>query len=209
MGIKEKAKDVADKIQKEGEVLRGDRSKDKQYVSSNTFPDEEAAKRAFMKSRERLFDVNGWSDIPGIANSTFTLYTATGQPLAAHMPKIGDYIKIDLPGPVPLNWVEVTDVTEGSDLAEFTVKPASDPTKETDKNVTDHFFHDKARSTFRVERRGHEVLGMEIGINEGINKDKEEAGDKALVNTIISETGWAFFQENQWKNLTDYLVGIA
>ena len=49
---------------------------------------------------------------------------------------------------------------------------------------------------------------MEIGVNEAINNQDAEAGSKGLINTIVSEGGWAGFQKYQWKNLTDYLVGL-
>jgi hypothetical protein len=104
--------------------------------------------------------------------------------------------------------VRVIEVSSGEDSAQFTVQPSYDPTKKEDERVTDHFFQDKARSIFRVERNGSEITAMEIGINEAINNQKAEAGEKRLINTLVSEAGWAGFQKYQWQNLTDYLVGF-
>lgn len=209
MSLKDKAKDIADNIKKEAEVIKGERSKDKVYKSTNTFPDEIRAKREFAFARERLFQANDWSNIPGIGNAEFTIYDADGHKVENRMVAMGDFLKIDLPGPVPMYWVEVVDLKDEDDLAEFTVKPAPDPTKPKEQEVIDHFFHEGARSNFRIERIGNEIVGMEIGINEAINNQGEQAGDKGVINTVVSETGWAFFQENQWKNLTNYLVGNA
>jgi hypothetical protein len=103
--------------------------------------------------------------------------------------------------------VNVTDITRNEISAEFTVQPTYDPTQKDDKTVTDHFFQDQARSIFRVERAGLEITASEIGVNEAINNREGEAGEKGLINTLVSAGGWAVFQKHQWKNLTDYLVG--
>lgn len=207
MSLKEKADDLTDSLKKESEVLQGERSKDKVYTSTNEFDSADKAIREFAFGRERLFQVSDWSDIPGIGNADFTIYDPDGYRVDNRMVAIGDFLKIDLPGPVPMYWVQVVDVKDEDDLAEFTVKPASDPTTPEKPEVVDHFFQEKARSTFRIAREGNKLVGMEIGVNEAINNQGEQAGDKAVINTLVSETGWAFFQKNQWKNLTDYLVG--
>lgn len=207
MSLKDKAREVSDEIQKEAEVLKGEESKDKQYKSHKDYGDEAAARHEFAKARERLFQVNDWSNIPGVGNAGFTLYDRSGAKADNRTVEVGDFLKIDLPGPVPFFWVEAIEMKDDTDFAEFTVKPAPDPTKREDREVVDHFFHEGARSTFRVERQGSSLYGMEIGVNEAINNQGEKAGDKKVVNTVVSETGWAFFQKNQWENLTDYLVG--
>ena len=208
MGIKDKASRGIDQVKKEAEVLKGQESKDRIYSSVRAFDDEDSAAFEFTRSRERLFNVNAWSDIPGVANARFELFGNDGVALDRHQVQQGDFIKIDLPGPLPFYWVKVVDVNEKKDMAEFTVQPTYDPTDNDDKTVTDHFFQDKARSIFRVERQGRELTAMEIGLDEAINNQKEEAGAKAVVNTLVSASGWAVFQKFQWKNLTDYIVGL-
>lgn len=208
MGIKEKASKGVEEIKKEAQVLKGEESKDKIYSSVRVFDDEDSAKFEFSRSKERLFNVNAWSKIPGIANSTFELFGEDGNPVERYQVQKGDFIKIDLPGPLPFYWVKVNEVSAENDSAQFTVQPTYDPTHDDDKTVTDHFFQDQARSIFRVERYGNEIKAMEIGVNEAINNQEAEAGSKGLINTIVSEGGWAGFQKYQWKNLTDYLVGL-
>ena len=209
MNIKDKAQDIIQRIKEEKKVLAGEESKDKIYSSARSFPNERTAKREFFNSKAKLFLVNAWSNIPGIANATFTLYSGSGHALPRQYPEIGDFIRIDLPGPLPIYWVEVTSISEQENAAQFIVKPTHDPTKESDDNTTDHFFGHEARSIFRVERNGKEITAMEIGLDEAINNEGEEAGDKSAINTIVSEAGWAGFQKYQWKNLTDYLVGTS
>lgn len=208
MGIHEKASKGVDEIKKEVKVLRGEASKDKTYTTSRVFDDADSASFEFSRSKERLFNVNKWSDIPGIANSKFELFDRNGNSISRSYVEKGDFIKIDLPGPLPHYWVKVNDVKDGDTLAEFTVQPTYDPTRSDDRMVTDHFFQDRARSIFRVERKGDEIAASEIGLDEAINNQNDEAGSKGLINTLVSEGGWAGFQKYQWKNLTDYVVGV-
>jgi len=199
MGLKQVIKD----IKEEAKVLFGQGTKDKRYVSHQKFPDRDAAKRAFKKSKAKLFRVEQWSELPGLA-SKFELYNHRGERYEAEKPKIGDFIRILLPLPVPENWVKVTDVQEHATAAEFTVHPSKDP-QESDEDV-EHFFVDEASSTFKVERKENTIYAYEIGKDEGINNRGEEAGDRGLLNTILSEGGWLAFQEMQWEKLTKYLV---
>ena len=208
MGLKEKASDGLRGIKEEAKVLKGEKAKDKQYVSSRSFDNDASAQAEFGRAMERLYDVNAWSDIPGVANAAFQLYSSDGQPVRRHLVQMDDFIRIDLPGPLPFYWVKVVEVSNGDDHAQFTVQPAHDPTKREDPAVTDHFFRDQARSIFRIERDGAEITAMEIGLNEAINNQEGEAGEKRLINTLVSEGGWAGFQKYQWKNLTEYLVGV-
>lgn len=208
MKIKDNASDNMNGVKEEAKVLKGEASKDKTYSTSRIFDDADSATFEFSRSVERLFNVNNWSNIPGVANANFELFDPAGNPLQKSKVAKGDFIKIDLPGPLPYYWVKVTDLKEEKVRAEFTVQPTYDPTHRDDKTITDHFFQDRARSIFRVELDGREIVAMEIGLDEAINNQEAEAGKKGLVNTIVSEVGWAGFQKYQWKNLTDYIVGI-
>lgn len=208
MGLKDKASKAFDGMKEEGKVLKGEKSKDKVYSSARQFEDEDSASFEFSRSRERLFNVNAWSQIPGVANATFELFSQEGELLNRNQVSNEDFIKIDLPGPLPFYWVKVIEISDVPDRAQFTVQPAYDPTEKDDKRATDHFFQGKARSIFRVERNGKEITAMEIGIDEAINNKEEEADGKGLINTLVSQGAWAVFQKYQWKNLTDYVVGL-
>ena len=208
MSLKDKASKAIEGIKEEGKVLKGEKSRDKTYSSSRQFEDEDSASFEFSRSRERLLNVNAWSQIPGVANATFELYSPDGAPLDRTQVRNGDFIKIDLPGPLPFYWVKVIEISDQPDLAQFTVQPTYDPREKDDKRATDHFFQGKARSIFRVERRGKEITALEIGVDEAINNKEDEAGGKGLINTLVSAGGWAALQKYQWKNLTDYVIGL-
>ena len=201
MGLKKLFK----KLKKEKKVIQGEATKDKVYSSDRTFRTQEEAAREFKRSVEKLFDVNQWSNMPGIT-STFQLYDSNGVEKRSIKPKVNDFIKIILPAPAPENWVMVTDIKENEGRAEFTVSPSIDPTeKEEDQDEIAHFFIAEATSTFKVQLDGNKISAFEIGKNEGINND-EDAGNRKLINTLLAQGGWAGVQKFQWNKLTDYLV---
>ncbi len=195
------------KVWKEIKVIRGKASKNKRYSSHRGFADNEMAVQAFERSKEKLFDVSKWSKLPSIASAGFNIYDAKGQPKVTHRIESSNFIFIDLPGPTPETWVKVIDLQEKEKEAWFTVRPCPDP-REAGEEVRDveHFFDEEATSTFKVRLRGKTIFGYEIGKEEGINNHDKKAGGREVVNTLIAIGGWAFFQEMQWKSLTDYLV---
>lgn len=176
---------------------------DKLFQSENHYDDPERARKAFYKSKMKLFDVAKWSQLDE-PTSKFELFKSNGTPVKSKKPRVGDYIKIDLPGPTPENWVKVVEVIDNDSTASFTVSPSEDP-REKDGEI-EHFFIKEATSEFKVELLGNTIKGYEIGKNEGINNAGYEAGKRALVNTLIAEGGWAGFQDYQWNKVTDYFV---
>ncbi|MFL5731278.1 MAG: hypothetical protein ACJ75J_17450 [Cytophagaceae bacterium] len=204
MSVGEKIRKFFHKAEKEGQVARGKTAKDKTYSSSRTFPDRELAIEAFQQSKKKLFDVNRWSEIPNPLSAVFKAFDVNGTPLYSSKIRQGDYIKINLPGPLPANWVRVIAVKDQENLAEFIVSPSENPTD--NKTETKHFFHKGATSTFRTERKGNTITAYEIGKNEKINVKDPEAGNRKVLNIAVAEGGWAGFQKLQWKNLTRFLV---
>ncbi|MFT2011025.1 hypothetical protein ACMA1I_20305 [Pontibacter sp. 13R65] len=201
-------KDLINKAKKEVKVLQGEESKDKLFSNENEFPDTATAKEAFERAKKKLFDVNLWSDLEGI-NSTFELYDDHGRRTTEPMPKVGYYVRIILPGTDIENWVNISDVQVQENMAQFTVHPSEKPAPlTTEDEVVQHFFTKEASSIFRVVREGNVLKGFEIGKNEIINNQGEEAGDRKMLNTMIAEGGWAGFQDLQWEKLTRYLVHL-
>ncbi|MBC5991251.1 hypothetical protein [Pontibacter cellulosilyticus] len=201
-------KDIFNKIKEEVKVVQGEETKDKVYSNKNTYPSEQTAIHEFERSKQKLFDVNEWSQMSGI-NSTFHLYDKRGRRITAKMPEIGFFMKIILPATTIDNWVRITGIRVEDNLAEFTVHPSEQPKElgEGDAEI-EHFFIKEASSTFRVTREGNTLHGYEIGKNEGINNQGKDAGERALLNTLIAEGGWAGVQALQWDKLTKYLVHL-
>lgn len=193
-------------IKKEKKVIQGEATKDLTYSSEHAFSDVLEATKEFHRSVNKLFDVDRWTDLPGIS-ARFELHDAQGRRKTASEPTVGDHIKILLPGPFPENWVNVTDMQIGNESAQFTVSPSHDPNAQgQERKEIKHFFSDGATSTFKVERVKNILRAYEIGRNEGINNQGEEAGDRKIMNTLIAEGGWLIFQKVQWEKLTNYLV---
>ncbi|GAB4054360.1 hypothetical protein [Spirosoma litoris] len=199
-------KGIVEQIQYESKVIQGEATKDMVYESHHSYPDESAAREAFASSVGKLLNVNSWSDLSSLS-SDFILYDPVGRTKPAGPVETGDFIQINLPGPTPDNWVQVIHTSADEKRVEFTVQPCADPlTNQPDK--IDHFFSEQARSTFRVELSGNTLSAFEIGQHESINNQQPQAGERGVINTIIAETGWLFYQKIQWKLLTDYLVHL-
>jgi hypothetical protein len=197
-------KKFINQIRQEFDVLTGKKGKNKEYSNNHRYRDNDEAREAFEKSKEKLMNVNGWSDMEGI-NSTFILHDQYGKPADGEA-RPGYYIKIELPGPKVENWVQITGVQTEADVAEFTVHPSEKPQEKTDPNSEiKHFFAKEASSTFRVERKANVIWAWEIGRNEVINNQESES-ERPILNTLIAEGGWAGFQKIQWDKLTRYLV---
>ncbi len=197
------ADDIINKLKHEWEVITGDSSKDKTFCSEQTYPTEVEAQQAFNRGKQRLYNVNSWSQLPGI-NSTFKLYNQGGEP-AQEKAEVNYFIQIVLPGLPVENWVQIETIQDEETAAQFTVHPCPNPLNESTE--TQHFFVKEASSTFRVERQGATLFGYQIGKNEKINNHNYQAGSRAFLNTLIAEGGWAGFQDIQWGKLTDYLAG--
>ncbi|WP_240336860.1 hypothetical protein [Rufibacter psychrotolerans] len=202
--------DFLNKIKKEWEVLKGQDAKDKFFQNENSFEDEATARREFARTKQKLFDVNRWSTLEGI-NSTFQLYDAQGHPTARSRVQLGDYVQIILPATNIENWVTVIEVTEEEDAAQFVVRPCPKPEPQKqpqEGSEVKHFFTDEATSTFRVLREGNTIYGFEIGRDEKPNNQGDQSGGRGLLNTLISEGGWAGFQDLQWNKITRYYVHL-
>ncbi|PIQ22470.1 MAG: hypothetical protein COW65_02990 [Cytophagales bacterium CG18_big_fil_WC_8_21_14_2_50_42_9] len=199
-------KDIVNKVKKEIDVLQKSDAKDKHFVQENQYPDVASAQEAFKAAKQKLFDVNKWSDLPGIS-STFERHNPDGQKAETPAPQVGDFIRIKLPGIPVDNWVQVTDIQTEETAAQFTVKPSPEPNPAPDSaQEVKHFFGKEASSTFRVELAGTTLRAEEIGHDEMPNNQEEEAGARAILNTLVAAGGWAGFQKLQWDKLTTYLV---
>jgi hypothetical protein len=168
-----------------------------------------AAKKLYSKSSNRLLDVNNWGKIcNGITKAHFKLCDEMGKDVN-RMAKRFDHLKIDVPGPGPLNgegydWVQIeetlnnTDSLNDTDLIGFRVRPTICPLN--DSLSIAHFFTEKSTSTFLIRREG-KVLTAEIhGRNEKPNERTENLLD-TVRNKIIGTAAIIRFSDIQWKQL--------
>ncbi len=106
-----KTSNIKEAIQHGVDLLKGDDSVDKTYCSQKNHPDHQTAQQAFASAREKVFDVNRWSDVSSLT-AGFVLHDAAGHPKPSGRPAVGDFIRLELPGPTPENWVTVTQVVD-------------------------------------------------------------------------------------------------
>jgi len=197
--------EIIEKAKLELQALTGEAGKNKIFEAEKKFPTSEAAQKQFPGAIKRLLNLNKWTEESGI-RSTFELYDKTGQRKKADKPEVGDHFKIILPG-IPLeNWMRISEIKTSVHLAEFSGHPCPNP-QENKPEITSHFFVKEATSTFRVTVEGPKIKTYQIGTNEKIN-NHEQAGNRAIPNTLIAEAGWAGMQFIQWKSLAYFWAGI-
>lgn len=175
---------------------------------SITVNDVAEAKHIFVRSRQRLLQVNAWHQLAGAASAVFHLTDQDGNEVDRDA-RTGDYFKIDLPAPKEgtgkgYDWVVVEDIIDKSDPDGpsegfvIRVRPASNPTQPG--NVTAHFFDETATSSFAVQREGRKITVSVHGRNEVANTSTESLLDKAR-NTLVAIGAMIGLSTPQWKSL--------
>ena len=174
----------------------------------------EEAKELFKEAKSRLLDVNQWQQICGKLSSVFKLTDEKGNEIEGD-PKVGNYFKIDIPGPGTASgkgydWVRVEAVEENKNEQEdsesilIRVRPADNPST-SDNNVA-HFFTDKATSNFVVSRKNNFVTAAVYGRNEVPNTTTDKPLDKTR-NAVVGTTAITGFSNPQWKSLANGVLG--
>ena len=165
----------------------------------------------FKTVKERLLDVNRWTEIAGGAMSDFFLTDAEGN-LVQRKAASGDHIRIDIPGPGTqtgggYDWVAIeevkTQVLDDGEVLSMTARPSTNPL--TGGEDTAHFLTNEATSTFQVKRIGNTIYAEEHGRNEVANTDTENMMDN-IRNTFVGWGAKAGFSYPQWKALVKGLL---
>lgn len=173
---------------------------------------EDEAKQLYTASKKRLLNVNNWNKICGKLSAVFELTNSEGHQLKSN-PVVGNYFKIDIPGPGTVSgkgydWVRVEAVEEKNNEDEesilIRVRPSDNPTT-ADDDVA-HFFSDKATSNFFVSRKNNVVTAAVYGRNEVANTSTSNAVDKAR-NAVVGTSAKAGLSDPQWKALVKGVLG--
>ncbi len=174
----------------------------------------EDAKELFKEAKSRLLAINQWQQICGKLSSVFKLTDDKGNDIEGN-PKVGNYIKIDIPGPGTASgkgydWVRVEAVEENKSEQEDSesilvrVRPADNPS--TNDNNIAHFFSNKSTSNFVVSRSKNVVTAAVYGRNEVPNTTTDKPLDKTR-NAVVGTTAIAGFSNPQWKSLANGILG--
>ena len=181
---------------------------------SKTTTNKTGAHELFMKSRERLLNINEWDKIAGALSAVFQLTDAAGN-VIAEKPKVGYYIKIDIPGPGTkagqgYDWVRIEAIEENLNADApvesilIRVRPAENP--KNDQQDVAHFFNSKASSSFTIHREGNKVTAGVHGRNEVPNTQTESLLDKTR-NSAVAVAAIIGLNALQWKSLVKGLLG--
>lgn len=206
----EKTNDTAEKIvpsQKKGTQTGANATIELQSL--------EEATKLFKTAKYRLLDINQWDKLCGAASATFQLTDKSGNNYSGP-PRIGDLIRIDLPGPGTVSgegydWVRIEAFEDKSDSVSenesfaFRVRPIQSPDA-TDKEVS-HFYTDDATSSFIIKRDRNRIEASEKGRNEKTNTDAQSFFDK-IRNVFVAAGAKNGLAYPQWKSLVEGLIQL-
>lgn len=174
--------------------------------------DPQEAKLLFLQARERLYDIRRWSAISEGISASFLLTDSRGEP-KEEIPKPGDMIRIDIPGPGSaagegFDWVKIELVEDNrhadhdEEWSVMKVRPSEDPTKQ--EGVA-HFLKNTATSSFIVRRKDEMVSAEVHGRNEKPNTGAKKIKDK-IRNAVIGTAATAGAGKIQWQKLVRGLL---
>jgi hypothetical protein len=173
------------------------------------------AKFVFERATKRLLDVNEWTDHCGALSAGFQLTDDEGEPLKGRA-VVGDYIRIDIPGPATeegrgYDWVKIEKIeqpaapdAEAGSISLMQVRPCANPQLK-DSDAIAHFLEDSATSTFIIEREGRKVTATVYGRNEVPNTAHPGVADKVR-NAAVGTLGAIGLSKIQWKALVEGLL---
>ena len=204
--MKDKHTDAAVPVQHDG--------KEKNIEASIEAATSQEAEQLFALAKQRFLNVNSWAHICGKLSAVFQLTDDEGNKISTK-PAVGNYFKIDIPGPGTVagkgyDWVRVEAVEEhtADDNSEenmlIRVRPSDNPS--TPEKEVAHFFSDKATSNFFLERKNKIVTAAVYGRNEVPNTTEANAIDKTR-NAVVGSTASAGLSDPQWKALVHGVLG--
>jgi len=169
------------------------------------FSDKQQALNAFRAAREKLLDINRWHHTAGCNSSRFVLQDAKGK-LINRAPTLGDYVKIDIPGPGPIygagfDWVMVSQCEDLPDEAYVMLRlQPSPPLPNSGKRKVAHFFKSYASTTLIVQVAGNSLQVCYYGRNEIINTDSDHLLDN-MRNYAVGLGAKIGLSYPQWEKL--------
>ena len=170
------------------------------------------ANEMYASACDKLINVNGWTQYAGI--SAFQLIDEKGV-RADRLAQVGDYIRIDIPGPGPragmgYDWVRIEAMDEVVLAKErafyITVRPCTHPKTVSDE--TAHFLRSDATSTFLIRQKGMVISAEEHGRNEMPNNQGVNFIDKGR-NSLVGMAAKIGLSFPQWKSLVRGLLSIT
>lgn len=158
--------------------------------------------------KQRLLSVNQWRDYCGESTTDFKLCDSSGR-LVERLPQIGDYIRIDIPGPGgsedrSFNWVQIISIDLANpNMVIIQCRPSKNPVNDYHSKIA-HFYSNVATSTFIISKNNNVLKAGIYGRNEYPNL--KSGFFNCLRNIVIAIGGMLGFSKIQWKCLANGLV---
>lgn len=160
--------------------------------------------------KERFLEVNKWKSYCGEGFADFRLHDSLGN-YVDRLPKVGDFIRIDIPGPGGFeakgyDWVEIIEISENyinkNELENLLIicRPSTIPRNKKSNHIA-HFYSNEATSSFMISRTENIIKAAVYGRNESPNWNANFL-DK-IRNFSIAIGGMFGVSKIQWKRLSD------
>jgi len=175
------------------------------------FDNSTIASQKFEILKKRFLSVNQWNSYCGDKLADFKLYDSYGNFLE-QAPQIGNFIRIDIPGPgnneaKGYDWVQIISMFEENEgqyaKIIITCRPSTIPGKTENWHIA-HFYSAQATSTFIISKEEDRIKMGVYGRNESPNFNTNFL--EKIRNIFISLGGIAGFSKIQWKALSDGLL---
>ncbi|ALR29542.1 hypothetical protein ATE47_02935 [Chryseobacterium sp. IHB B 17019] len=179
--------------------------------SQKYFENSSAAAQQFEILKKRFLNISQWKEYCGGNLADFKLYDSYGY-FIERDPQIGDFIKIDIPGPGDTeakgyDWVKIISIfSEKNDNYErilISCSPSIVPGEPKDYHIA-HFYSAEATSNFMILRQDNCITTAVYGRNESPNFNTTFVN--IIRNIFIAIGGMMGASKIQWKSLTDGLL---
>ncbi|MCS3529331.1 hypothetical protein [Chryseobacterium sp. JUb7] len=168
------------------------------------------ARQHFEILKKRFFSINQWQNFCSDQLADFKLFNDCGTAIN-DIPQIGNFIRIDIPGPgnteaKGYDWVKIICIKkENTDISETILINCSPSSSPQDKNThIAHFYSSEATSTFMISWEHNLIKTAVYGRNETPNFNTDFFNK--IRSLLIAIGGIVGVAKIQWKCLTDGLL---
>lgn len=181
--------------------------------SQKQYTDSEKTITQYAILKERFLSINQWKNYCGEGFADFRLHDSLGN-YVERFPKLGDFIRIDIPGPGGFeakgyDWVEIIEISENyinkNELENLLIicRPSTMRGNKKNNHIF-HFYSAEATSSFMISRTENSIKAAVYGRNESPNWNANFL-DK-IRNFSIAIGGMFGISKIQWKRLSDQFL---
>ena len=177
--------------------------------SKRSFESAELVANHFEILKNRFFSIHRWKEYGGDLSADFRLFDCVGS-YVERMPRKGDYIRIDIPGPGDIkakgyDWVEVMKIDDrcyGDELERYLLVCRPSAVPQSNKEHIAHFYARESSSSFIISRGIDYIKAGIYGRNEVPNISRTGFFGR-IRNLLVSIGGFFQLSKIQWKSLAD------